>query len=89
MKKIILIICLLISYPVVASDKGYNGNFSSNNNGQQTTRQSADDDSVTQSQWDEIYNQTIDERFGSVESPAFLNRENIDPEEANTGESGD
>lgn len=86
MKKIILLMFLfLISYPVVADNKGYNNSYSPFIKHQPAQQDTDDDIQLTQNPWDEMYNQIIDERFGSTESPAFLNRENIDSGECKNG----
>lgn len=75
MKKAILLICLCLFYqPVFAKwDNNYckiaNNKTVSNNQGSDT--EGADD----------FFNELILPEYGSDESPAFLNRENINPHE--------
>lgn len=49
----------------------------------------ADEDTPTEDEWDKIYDQTIYNKYGSDESPAYLNRENMNPGESDYGYSSD
>lgn len=40
-------------------------------------------------EWDKIYDQTIYNKYGSDQSPAFLNRDNMNPGESDYGYSSD
>lgn len=81
-KVILLIMCFcLISYPVFADDApADNSNW-----GVQPAYQDADDSSPSQDAWDRERDEIIDRKYGSEDSPAFLNRENINPNEADYG----
>lgn len=76
MKKVFLpLICLsLMHVPVYADDSP----ASASNWGIQTNPNYTKI-SPAQKVWDAQRDEIIDERYGSDESPAFLNRENIDP----------
>lgn len=92
MKKIFLLI-LFLSFtgsPIFA-DNSKITNEKNLNLPAQTTPQKSNECQSSQSQqeWEQIYNQTINERYGSQESPAFLNRENIESVDDNDGFSGD
>ena len=83
MKKIFLLItCLfLFSYSAKAEEKStcaetINNEQQTYDNGQAVENPSAENT------WDREYNQILDEKYGSVESPAFLNRENIDSDDS-------
>lgn len=79
MKKVFLLfICLTFLYiPVYADDSPADGS----NWGIQTN-QHYSKTSPSQKVWDTQRDQIIDEKFGSDTSPAFLNRENIDPRDS-------
>lgn len=85
MKKLILLfICIVptvICYPVFAAEAAPDD---SNWGIQPVTKdwQRAQQTSSSEKAWDEEVNEKIYENYGSEASPAFLNRENINPGES-------
>lgn len=90
MKKFILFSLLIctafISSAVWADDS--DSDVSGYNWIKQDQQNQEENDMIKRDQWDQIYNQTVDEKFGSDASPAFLNRENIDSPRTNNGFDG-
>jgi len=83
MKKfILLILFIFLIHPVFADD--YQNTDNSQNNTPNTSQQKNSEEASEQ-MFDETKNQLIYDYYGSIESPAFLNREDIDPEDPNTG----
>ena len=82
MKKIIsLFICLFsFVYPVCAQDVNP---YTYNNNTRQPKDQGLNTDNSTadMENSDDFYNEMIKQQYGSNQSPAFLNREDINPNE--------
>lgn len=87
-KEVLLILCMcLLSYPAIAQDETYtdtNKNVQQQNTNNEPTTQPEG----SESDWNLLYDQLVNERYGSIESPAFLNRENMNPNESNYGYSG-
>lgn len=80
-KTILLVMCLfLFSYPAKAQDESNcnapTGNVTQSNDNVQVT------ESPAEKTWDREYNRALNEEYGSAESPAFLNRENIDSDDS-------
>lgn len=90
MKKFVLLfICLFsFSYPVFADEAAPDN---SNWGIQPITadQQKAKETSASEKTWNQEVNETIYDNYGSDESPAFLNRENIDPHESDLDEDYD
>jgi len=86
--KVLLVLCMfLLSYPAIAQDETCNG---TNENIQQPNKnqQPNVNPGGSESDWDIMYDETIYERYGSTESPAFLNREEMNPNEGDYGYEG-
>lgn len=82
MKKIIFLVIslLLLYYPAFADDTFYhdsNWGIQPVTNNSQKTKQTSQSEKV----WNEEHDKTIDEDYGSEQSPAFLNTENINADE--------
>lgn len=77
----------LLAYPAMAQDEPYAG-ISGTVKEQNEDSQSDTDPQGSESDWDRMYDETVYERYGSTESPAFLNRENINPNESDYGYEG-
>lgn len=87
MKKFLLLfLFLFLISPAFAYDYQSNNNSVPN---QQTTNTQNNSKEASEQVFDETKDQLIYDYFGSEESPAFLNRENIDPQEPNTGFTDD
>lgn len=84
MKKFLLLfLFLFLISPAFADDYQLNNNSVPN---QQTTTNAQNNSKEASEQvFDQTKDQLIYDYYGSVESPAFLNRENIDPQEPNNG----
>lgn len=70
--------------PVFSDDStGSDIPFDSSNWGVQSVPQDNqdNDESSAQDTWDRIHDQTIDKKYGSEDSPLFLNREEMNPNE--------
>lgn len=84
MKNFVFLICFcLISSPVFAQNES-NYIFSGKNQQQiQNANQDDSDDTREKAEqvWDETVNNYVTDHYGSDESPAFSNRENINPHE--------
>lgn len=91
MKKLFLFICLFLVLPPVFAQSGgtpgseFGGGYLNPDDVQKSEPKPQQKSNPTQDQWSELYNQTLYENYGSKDSPGFLNRENIEPEEDNNG----
>ncbi|MFA7659522.1 MAG: hypothetical protein WCY19_08825 [Candidatus Gastranaerophilaceae bacterium] len=89
MKEFILsVMCLFLFFlfhPAFADDDGTSSNSNWGIPPASKDEMSAQNSGSAEEAWSEEYNQTIYERYGSDESPAFNNRENINPNESDYG----
>lgn len=85
MKKLILLtMCILLISPAFADDYPYKDSSQFIQKQKEEARQESAKEASEQT-FDQTKEQLIYDYYGSIESPAFLNRENIDPEEPNNG----
>lgn len=80
----------MISLPVFAQSGGttgeeFGGGYLNPKDVQKGEQNPPKTTNPTQEQANELYNQMLYENYGSKNSPGFLNRENIEPEESNNG----
>jgi len=77
----------LLSYPAMAQDEPDN-TPKENTNQQKQNVEPPTNPKGSESDWDLMYDQTVFEKYGSTESPAFLNREKMNPNESDYGYEG-
>jgi len=91
MKVFLLVICFcLISSPVFAKNES-NYIFSGASKQQEQANEKSDayeDEENAQQIWNDTINNYVQKNYGSEESPAFLNRDGINPNEADYGYGG-
>lgn len=85
MNKLLLLIicCCFLHCPAFADNT--DAPSDNTNWGINPTPQNNNNITPSEKAWDAEHDEIIDNRYGSVYSPAFLNRENINPNEADYG----
>lgn len=87
-KEVLLVLCMcLLSYSAIAQEEAYSDTKETTGQQKQIINQNTQTESSEQD-WDLMYDQTVNERYGSIESPAFLNREEMNPNESDYGYAG-
>lgn len=90
MKKIVLLMSFLFlcSYPCVAFDSDAYSNIVKDRQMYNADNPKVQKNSSDTEGSDDFYNELINEDYGCDMSPAFLNRENMNPNEADYGYGG-